>query len=119
MYNRVGKFALKLVNKTSRRSTNSIKLNSSVLTTLATLDFSPGKWVTTKKCINCKRGYIDNSASSSLTLFKKTSTQGLGLFAGGNNFFDEHYFEQRFYAHKQAAVQHHGLTFEIKYSIDF
>lgn len=119
MYKWVGKFALKVVNKTSRRSTNAIKLNSSVLTTLAMLDFSSENWVTAKKRINCKIGSIDNSASSNLAESKQNPIQGLEFFAGGYGFFDKHYFEQRSYAHKQPAAQHHGLTFKIKYGIDF
>ena len=119
MYNRVGKFALKSLNKTSFRLPNLIKLNSSVLITLAKPDLSPEKWVTAKKCTNCKTGSIDKSASSNWALFKQNPIQGLELCAGGNNFFDEHYFHKRSCAHKQAVVQNHGLTFEIKYDIDF
>ncbi len=119
MYNRAGKFALKSLNKTSFRLPNPIKLNSSVLITLAKPDLSPEKWVTAEKCTNCKTGYIDKSASSNLALFRQNSIQGLELCAGGNNFFDEHSFHKRSYAHKQAVAQSHGLTLKIKYGIDF
>jgi hypothetical protein len=119
MYNPFGKSALKLLNKTSFKSTSAIKLNYAVLTTLANPDLRPEKRVKAKKCTNGKTGYISNSAISNLTLFNQNSIKGFELFAGGYNLGDKLYFEQRSDAHRQSTAQQHSLMFKIKYGIDF